>query len=99
AAFVDQIAFGFLVANNFHSEVGAEPELVFPARIGGRKHQKEIGLTEFSRSNAESQWSEVDFAATRPNEVKACEIQELHDILLLIRRHRQHVEKAVGVFN
>ncbi len=50
---VNQIPFRFLFTNNFQSEVGAEPETVLPARIGGRKKKKKIGLTELARPNSQ----------------------------------------------
>jgi hypothetical protein len=53
APFVNQIAFGLLLTHNFKSQIGASPEPVFPARIGGRKQQKEIGLTELERPDSE----------------------------------------------
>ena len=34
---INQVSFRFLFTDNFLSEVGAEPEAVLPARIGGRK--------------------------------------------------------------
>jgi hypothetical protein len=46
---VNQIAFRFLSTHHFEGEVGAEPETVLPALIGGRKQQEKIGFTELSR--------------------------------------------------
>ena len=51
APLVNQIPFRFLFANNFQSEVGAEPEPVLPARIGRRKQQQKIRLAELARPN------------------------------------------------
>jgi len=50
---LDQVSFGFLFANHFQSEVGAEPETVLPARIGGRQQKKKIGLTELARPDSQ----------------------------------------------
>ena len=49
ASFVDQIAFWFLFADHFQGKVGAQPEAVLPARIGGGQQQKKIGFTELAR--------------------------------------------------
>ena len=53
APLLNQISFRFLFTHNFQSEVGAEPEPVLPARIGGRKQQQKIGLTELARPNSQ----------------------------------------------
>src|SRR5271166_6811305 len=62
---VNQIPFRFLFANNFQSEVGAEPEPVLPARIGRRKQQKKIGLAELAQPNLQPQRRKADLPALR----------------------------------
>src|SRR5260370_14571456 len=47
-AFVNQIPFRLIGADNFQGQVGAEPEAVLPARVCGQKEQQEIGLAELS---------------------------------------------------
>ena len=53
APLVNQISFRFLFTHDFQSEVGAEPEAVLPARIGGRKQQQQIGLTKLARPDSQ----------------------------------------------
>ena len=77
APLVNQISFRLLFAHHFQGEVGAQPETVLPARIGGGKQQQKIGLTELARPDLQPQRGEMDFATPRLDETEKGKKQEL----------------------
>ncbi len=54
SALLYQVSFRLLFTDDFQGEVGAKPETVLPARIGGREKQQEVGLPELFWPNSKS---------------------------------------------
>ncbi len=96
---VDQVPLRLILTDNFQGQIGTKPKAVLPARVRGHEEQHEIRLAELARSRLEPQGSKLHVAALGLEEMEKGNKKELQKALMLIGRHGEHFQIAVGEFN
>ena len=97
APLVNQISFRLLFAHHFQGEVGAQPETILPARIGGGKQQQKSGSRNlpgriWSRNGAKTDFPTARLQRNRKN----ARNRNFKIALVLVRGHGKDFQEPVG---
>jgi O-acetyl-ADP-ribose deacetylase (regulator of RNase III) len=93
------IAFRPVWANDFDNQISTKPILILIAWILGILEHQDIWLAKLPRPHLHPQRSEENLAASWPQQQQQHFIQEREDDLMITRRHREHLDHAIGKLN